>query len=160
MDSRSDPGKRTKERTGLSCNPVVGTNLPASPPLRLILFPSFYRPYGHVILHLALNTSRNSLGLLMVEVRRRRERWVWLETASGKRRDKVSSNQMGSISRGSPPRLAAESPVFTPCVRCCWFCRSNFVKLHSLSRSKKSRETNYLAFFVLREIFLVRPIIS
>lgn len=39
--------------------------------------------------------------------------WDRLEIASGKRRDKVSSNQMGSISRGSPPRpevVAVESP--------------------------------------------------
>lgn len=42
----------------------------------------------------------------------------WLETASGKRRDKVSSNQMGSISRGSPPRpevTAVGSPGISRC---------------------------------------------
>lgn len=47
-------------------DPVVGTNLPASP-LQLILFPSFYCLCGCVIVDLALNTPRNSLGLLIVE---------------------------------------------------------------------------------------------
>ena len=46
----------------------------------------------------------------------------WLDVALEKTRcDKVSSNQMGSISRGSPPRpeVAAAGPPGAPCVRCC-----------------------------------------
>lgn len=69
------------------------------------------------LLRPALNTPRNSLGLnswLGEDVGMK----MGLVRTSGKRRDKVSSNQMGSISRGSPPRpevTAVGSPGISRC---------------------------------------------
>jgi len=109
MDSRSDPGKRTKERMGLRPR-----GRDKSPHLSSAAYsvPFFLLPLRSRDCWSGSKYTSKLSGTTHGGVRRR-EQWNWLETASGKRRDKVSSNQMGSISRGSPPRPAAESLVYT-----------------------------------------------
>lgn len=104
---------------------------------------------------LALNTPRNSLGLLVVDDDR--NNGIWLETALGKRRDKVSSNQMGSISRGSPPRpevTAAESPVYTSCSPLPRLPSRHLIFIRCRNKKKIANKYQCLACFILREIFI------
>lgn len=122
-----------KWRRERAFDPVVRTNLRLSPVAYSV--PFFLSPLwsrdswsGSKYTSKLPGTTRDG---------RRWERWDWLEIASGKRRDKVSSNQMGSISRGSPPRpevMAAESPVYTACSPLPIAVETlNVIRLHSLS---------------------------
>lgn len=125
-----------KWRRERAFDPVIGTNLRLSPVAYSV--PFFLSPlrsrdsWSGSKLNLASKLPGTTRG------GRRWERWDWLETASGKRRDKVSSNQMGSISRGSPPRpevTVAESPVYTACSPLPVAVETlNVIRLHSLSR--------------------------